>query len=402
MEKFIKQGNGNTYSVVETVKIETDNKYYMCGPMRCSVGVLEEASKPIFSHRTAKFREVYKGIIDKVGQILYTKGRVVPTVLSGTGGNEFMISNLIHPNDRVLCLINGHFSERLYQQAQNYSKHVDVLKVPEGDVVTSKELEEYLKGDGETKLPSSEPLSRLTSYDVVTVVSSETSTGAWTDMKALSELCRKHGIMLLVDHVSGVGNPYCMDEWGIDATTTTTHESFFAPPSFAIVAFSDRAVKKAEKTPKRNLYMNLLHYLKSIDSRGEPPFTVPTTLAVGLNKNLSLILEEGIENYIKRCEQMAITLREGLQKIGIETFTKKHAYNNTITAFKSPFNAVEFVGGLREKFGINVSTGKGLLKGKIFRVSHCGVTQLEDIKTLIETIKLFVEDHRFLFYRSPF
>jgi alanine-glyoxylate transaminase/serine-glyoxylate transaminase/serine-pyruvate transaminase len=336
--------------------------------MRLSEECMEELGKPIFAHRGERFQKQYMELIEKIGEVLFTKGRIVPVVASGSGGIEFMLHNLIHPNDRVLCLVNGHFSERMYEQAQNYSRFVDKLEVPWRFVVPSSAVRTELE-----KIPR---------YDVVTVVSSETSTGAWTDIEAISKVCREYGCMLLVDHVSGVGNPYYMDDWGIDATVTTTHESFACLPSLAVIAFSDRAIKKAFDTPKRSMYFSLPRYLKYQDERKEPPFTVPTTLVVALNKTLDRLLCDGVEGFFKRCSEMASTFRSGVTLIGYELATPEIAYNNTCTAVYSPYDAKKFVVDL-EKVGAVVAPGKGKYEDKVFRVGHSGVMTVEDVEYLI-------------------
>ena len=346
------------------------SKYFMPGPMRCSDEALEELGKPIFSHRTPEAREVYMDVIQKVGQILGTKGRVVPVCASGTAGVEFMVSNLVKPSDHVLCLVNGHFSERMRDTVEIYSDSTETLGAELGDAVTPEEFEEALK-------------ERWAS--VVALVSSETSTGAWTNVKEIAKICQKYGSLLIVDHVSGVGNPYYMDEWKLDATVTTTHESFSAPPGLAVIAFSSNAIEKNRQIPKRNLYFNLPEYLKSQEAR-EPPFTVPTTLLKGLRRNLAKILEEGVENYFLRHERNAVILRQGLEDLGLSIFTKPRAYSNTVTAVQSPVSATQLTTKLREEYGINIATGKDILKEKVVRISHAGVIQAQDIEMLLESL----------------
>jgi len=349
--------------------------YLRPGPMLSSEECLEELGKPVFAHRGPRFRKIYMEIISKVGEVLSTEGRVVPVCASGSGGVEFMLVNLLHPEDRVLCLVNGHFSERLYRQAQVYSRDVEAVTVPWGNAVTPEEVEEILSGKP---------------FDVVGVVSCETSTGAWTDIEGLSRVCRENGCMLLVDDVSGVGNPYYMDRWGVDATVTTTHESFACPPGFAVVAFSERAVEKASKTPRRSMYFDLTRYLRFQDERREPPFTVPSTLAAGLNRTLDRILGEGLENFFKRCGEMAKTLRGGLQKLGLTLFTSPSAYSNTCTAAYAPFNAAAFIEELK-KYGVEVAPGKGRFREEIFRVGHSGVVTMDEIKVFLDAVEKIMD-----------
>lgn len=355
-----------------------ETHYMRSGPMRCSDRALEELSKPIFTHRGETFRKLYMDVIEKVGIVIGCSGRVVPITASGTGGNEFMVSNLIYHNEYVLCLVNGYFSERLFEQVQSYTDNALCAEVSWGDVVRPEQVESFIEETKSKDWPG-----------VMTVVSSETSTGAWTNISKIAELCRKHGTMLLVDHVSGVGNPYDMDALGVDATVMTTHESFACPPGLALVAFSKRAVEKATSIfPPRSHYMSLPHYLKYQDTAREPPFTVPTTLFAALNENLDALFGEGIAQYFERCKLNGHALRTGLSLLGFTVFTKPYAYNNTCSAAYSPYSSTRFVNDLKERFGVEVATGQGDYKEDIFRVAHNGVITIRDITALLDALQV--------------
>jgi aspartate aminotransferase-like enzyme len=339
--------------------------------MRCSESALSELSSQVFSHRSDQFRELYSSVMNKVNQLLGNDGVAVPLCASGTGGNEFMLSNLIDPSDKVLCLINGYFSDRLFDQARIYAHDVDCIRVPWGDTVTPDQVSECLKADFK---------------EIVCVVSSETSTGAWTDIEGISKICKEHGALLVVDHVSGVGNPLYAEKWRVAALSTTTHESFAAPPGVSVVAFSKDAIVKSQSLDKKNLYFNLPHYIKCIYDRGEPPFTLPTTLFAALDRNLTEFLSKGVEGLFRKYEEMAVVLREGLVERGYPIFTNPHALGNTLSAAYSPYDSSTFILMLKDAYGIEFSPGKGEFKDKIMRICHSGVTTMDDINYTLDCL----------------
>lgn len=347
----------------------TKINYLKPGPMRCTRESLAALAEPIFSHRTQRFRDIYMEVIERTARILGTQGRVVPLCASGSGGVEFILSNLITKHDKVLVLVNGHFSYRLAQQIIPYSLMTHFEPITLGSSATAEEVANLLEHDA---------------FSVVAMVSNETSTGAWSDMKGIGKVCQDEGVMLLVDHVSGVGNEFKMDEWGIDAAVATTHESFVAPPGIALVAFSHRAVDKAN-TNHHTTYLHLPRYLKFQDEGHEPPYTMPTTLMNGLLTNLRALERFPNEYYVSECAKKAEFARRELHRVGYPTFTSPTSYSNTVTAFEAD-DALAVVQRLRTK-GIEVATGKDHLKETTFRVSHCGAVQTADLEQLVEALQ---------------
>ena len=69
-------------------------------------------------------------------------------------------------------------------------RDVDRYEVAWGQVHTIPQLDERLA---------------MRKYTAITVVHSETSTGALNDVRAISDCAHRHGVVCLIDSVSGLG-----------------------------------------------------------------------------------------------------------------------------------------------------------------------------------------------------
>jgi aspartate aminotransferase-like enzyme len=159
--------------------------FYLPGPTEVRRPILEAMAKPMIGHRSSVFREMYARIQERLRKVFVTERPVLIVTSSATGLMEAAIRNA--PAGRVLALVNGAFSERFANIATACGRTVDRYEVPWGQVHDPEELPARLRGQ---------------SYSVVTVVHSETSTGALNDVRAISDRAHAAGAMCCIDSVS--------------------------------------------------------------------------------------------------------------------------------------------------------------------------------------------------------
>ena len=88
--------------------------------------------------------------------------------------------------------------------------------------------------------------------------SSETSTGIVHDVQAIAEVVRRHGAMLVVDAVSGLGAAELrQDEWGVDVVVAGSQKALMCPPGLAFASVSERALEYAGRAARRPLLLRL-------------------------------------------------------------------------------------------------------------------------------------------------
>ena len=87
---------------------------------------------------------------------------------------------------------------------------------------------------GGAKVEPAELDRRLAENDGVEVVFttlSETSTGVVNDVRELTEVAHRHGALIAVDAVSGIGAvPLPQDEWGVDVVVSGSQKALMSPP----------------------------------------------------------------------------------------------------------------------------------------------------------------------------
>jgi aspartate aminotransferase-like enzyme len=91
--------------------------------------------------------------------------------------------------------------------------------------------------------------------------------------------------------------------------------------------------------------------------------------------------KEGIEAAWKRHALLGKACREGVKAIGLDVQTQDAERAAVLTAVVAPegMDGGTISAHMREKHGIVLAPGQGKLKGKIFRIGHCGYYAPRDI-----------------------
>src|SRR4029453_5080578 len=111
---------------------------------------------------------------------------------------------------------------------------------------------------------------------------SETSTGIVHDIQAISEVGKRHAVILPVDAVSGVGaTELRQDEWGVDVVVAGSQKALICPPGLAFASVSPRALAYAAERGEGRYYFDWGRTLSS-QRKGASPFTPAVSLFLGL------------------------------------------------------------------------------------------------------------------------
>ena len=335
--------------------------FFLPGPTEVRREVLEAMLRPMIPHRSAEFEELFARVQTGLQQVFKTTRPVIITAASATGMMEAGVRSL--DRGRVLSLVNGAFSERFARIAEQCGHIVDRYEVAWGETHQAPELDKYL-----TKDP----------YRAVTVVHSETSTGALNDIRQISDTAHKHRVRCLVDSVSGLGGAELrMDEGSFDYVLTGSQKCLAVPPGLAFGVASESFVEGAQKASGRGVYFDLVE-LHRFAAEGQVPSTPALSLFYALDKQLEAILDEGIENRWKRHTAMSQAADKWLVEcqsdgIEIENIVEKGMRSPTVSTIRLPAD-VSAEGFLRkvQSRGITVATGYGKLKSSTFRIGHMG------------------------------
>jgi alanine-glyoxylate transaminase/serine-glyoxylate transaminase/serine-pyruvate transaminase len=191
--------------------------------------------------------------------------------------------------------------------------------------------------------------------------------------------------------------PYETDNWGLDLCASATQKCLGALPGLAPVSVSTKAWKLIDRPGEsgHGWYTNLQTWREYATEWGDwhpTPVTMPVNLVNGLLVSLEQLITEGIPSRMARYQFLAMQLRNGLREAGMLPFTNDEDLNPVLTAAYPPedIDSAVIVDYLLEKHHIQISSGLGHLKPKIFRIGHMSpVISDADMSLLINALKSF-------------
>ena len=349
------------------------------GPTVVPSRITRAMSAPIIPHRGKEFSEMFLEQMGRLKGVFRTKNDVFILCGSGTAAMDASISNTTSPGDKVLCLVNGKFSERFVEIANNFKCDVILLEFEWGHPVDADKVAKALSENPDIK--------------VVTMVFNETSTGVRNPVEEIGEVVRKSDSILVVDTISALaGDIFETDLWNVDICVTGSQKCFALPPGLAFISISEKAWKMIDSNDSNAYYLDLKRYRKD---KSHAPYTPPVSLVYGLKESLDIIEEEGLENRWERHKTLADITREGVKELGFELFPVDENYcSNTVTSVRAPdnFDVSSFKKLLSSRYGIEIAGGQADLKGKIFRIGHMGVVTEREVYSTLVCMELVLEE----------
>ena len=344
--------------------------FFLPGPTEVRAEIMAAMIQPMIPHRGQEFENLFECLQQGLRPIFKTERPVYISSSSATGMMEAAIR--CTPPGRILCLVNGAFSERFAHIASSCDRDVDRYDVAWGQIHTIPQLEERLS---------------MRKYVAITVVHSETSTGALNDVRAISDCAHRHRVLCLIDSVSGLGGAELrFDEWGLDYVLTGSQKALALPPGLSFAVASTSFVDQANGTHSRGVYFDLVE-MDAYARRNQTPSTPALTLLYAAEAQTKSIAAEGLEVRWARHRAMALRTQEWIAKISDET--GKMLSNIAPLGYQSPtVSAIRIPADLpAEKFtaavarqGIVVGNGYGKLKSSTFRIGHMGDHTVETIE----------------------
>jgi aspartate aminotransferase-like enzyme len=350
---------------------------FVPGPVDVADEVLQAQAAPMLPHRSKQFEATFRGTAEKAQQLFYTQNRVFQFASSGTGLHEAAIRNLV--SKRVLSVVNGAFSDRWYDVAVLNGKEVEKLSF-EWDTPTSPEQIADTVREG--------------SFEALTVVHNETSTGMQNPIKEIAEAVRavSPDTLILVDAVSSLSGAIIeTDAWGLDMVLTSSQKCLALPPGLALCAVSDRAMKKAESVENRGWYFDLLRMEKH-RLKDSSPATPAMSLIFALDLQLDRILAEGLENRFARHSAMAKRVQDWAEAHNLSMYAPEGYRSQTVTTIKNERSiSVPDLNAFLQEREMRIAGGYGPIKESTFRIAHMGETQMEDIEKLLEAMEEYLK-----------
>ncbi len=335
------------------------------GPTEIHPRVLTTMSQPAIGYLDPVFVEMMEEL-KALLRYVYQTDNPLTFPLSGPGsvGMEYCFVNLVGPGDKVIVCRNGVFGGRMIENVERCGGVAIVVEDEWGKPVDPQKVEDAFKQDRDAK--------------VLAFVHAETSTGAQSDAKTLTQIAHRHHAMVIMDAVTSLGgSPVRVDDWGVDAIYSASQKCLSCTPGLSPVSFSERVVehvkKRKDKIHSWFMDMNLLLGYWGASTRTYH-HTAPTNSLFALHEALLLIKEEGLDGSWARHRRHHTALKAGLEAMGLKFLVEE--------AYQLPqMNAVLCPSGVDEEavrktllneFSLEIGAGLGPLKGKIWRFGLMG------------------------------
>jgi len=348
-------------------------RFFLPGPTEVHPDVLAALTRPMIAHRGRAMTDLLAGIGDRLRGLFRTKSRPIIGTCSATAFMEMAIRSGVR--HRVLSLVSGAFGKRFAAIAQACGRDVVTLEVASGQTIEPDMLRDALT---------------RSEVDAVTLVHSETSTGALAPLEQLAEVVHEYDdVMLLVDAVTSLaGSPVETDEWKLDFVLTGAQKALALPPGLALAVHSERMLERATTLPERGGYLDLVAYADAAENH-QPTNTPAISFLYALDIQLQRIeAEGGVEARWQRHREMLQAMEKWVddrgRALGLSYLPAKGRRSWTVSCIRVPDgkNGREIQHTLSDR-GWMIASGYGEFKKSTIRVGHMGDHTVEELLDLL-------------------
>ncbi len=357
------------------------------GPSNVEPRILQAMMKPLLGH----LDPAYFGCLDEIQRMLrlvFETDNCVTFSISGTGGAgmEACLANLIEDGEDVLVCVNGFFGQRAAELAERWGGKVTRVDAEWGRPLDMQKIREAF---------------HQSSARIVVMIHAETSTGMRQPVEELQSLRDIRDAILVVDTVTSLGaHPVGTDRNGIDASYSCTQKGIGAPPGLSPVTFSERAIEKirSRKQRPKSWYLDVQLIDKYWSSERAYHHTSPALMNYALREALEIILEEGLEKRFERHRRNSAAFVEGIEAMGLEMLPAAEHRLWTLNAVRIPagIEDARVRGRLLNEHNIEIGSGFGALKGKIWRIGLMGSGSTENnVMLLLSALRRILRQEGF-------
>jgi predicted phosphoserine aminotransferase len=353
-------------------------KFFLPGPTEVLPEILAAQNRPMIGHRSSKTEELLAEIAPGLKAVFRTTGPVFIATCSATGLMEAAVRGGVRR--KVLCLVNGAFSQRFADIAAACGREVHAAKIEQGRTFEPDHVRALLKESG---------------ADAVTLVHSESSSGALNPVGEIAAAVREAGdVMVLVDGVTSVGgSPVETDAWGLDFVITGSQKALALPPGLAFGVASERMLQRAKSLPGRGVYLDIVPYDEQI-RKNQTPYTPAVSLFYALHAQLVRIAASGgIEARWARHDAMRQTVERWAAKAGTERGVaflpdagRRSWTVSCLRLGKTQPTGSEITKAMKAK-GFTIASGYKDLKETTIRIGHMGDHTVKEVEAVLAALE---------------
>jgi aspartate aminotransferase-like enzyme len=351
-------------------------RFFLPGPTEVPPDVLAAMRRPMIAHRGAEMVELLGGVEAPLQRMFRTERRVVIGTCSATGFMEMAVRCGVR--HRALALVGGAFGERF--AAIGRASGVDVVRL---DVNPGQTVEPDMLRDALLR----------TEVDAVTLVHSETSTGALAPLAELAPVVREfEDVLLLVDAVTSLaGSPVETDALGLDFVFTGSQKALALPPGLALGVPSERMIERARTLPGRGAYLDVVAYHDAFAER-QPTNTPAVPLLYALAAQCARIEQAGgvtarwgRHDAMRRAVEDWVGGEGGALGFGYLPCAGRRSWTVSCLTVPAGRQGRAIVQRLKGS-GWTIGSGYGPLKDSTIRIGHMGDHTVAEVRELLGRI----------------
>ncbi|KAK4139326.1 pyridoxal phosphate-dependent transferase [Dichotomopilus funicola] len=372
------------------------------GPIEFDDAVLQSMSHFSESHVGPGFVATFGETLTLLRKLFQTTDpSSQPFVISGSGtlGWDLVAANLIEPNEDVLVLGTGYFSDGFADCLRVYGANVTELKATVG---TKPQLPEIEKALSEKK------------YKAITVTHVDTSTGVLSELKNLSALVHKVSpdTLIIVDGVCSVAcEEIDFDGWGLDGVVTASQKAIGCPAGLSISMFSGRALKAVQnrKTPPAAYFASMKNWtpiMQNYEAKKPSYFATPSPQLIhALHTALNQILTKPVSERFAAHKAGSDRIKKAVTDLGLKQVAgnpDEQAHGMTAIYLPDGVKGAELLPILAKKGVVFAGGIHKEIATKYIRFGHMGVSLLDPNRTDVDhALKSLEEGLAECGYRKP-
>ena len=325
---------------------------------------------PSLSHRSKQFESIFKETTDGIRALLNVPyGYQLFFTGSATEIWERIIQNLVEHSS--FHLVNGSFSKRFYEVAQQLNRKPVCLEAEEG------------KGFANVKVPAD--------TELIAVTHNETSTGVSLPLSFINSLRTENpDALIAVDAVSSLPYPD-LDYSQLDCAFFSVQKGFGLPAGLGVWMVNERCFAKAEQMLSKGNSIGSYHNLPTLlqnAKKNQTPET-PNVLSIYLlGKVVNDMLGKGIGKIRKETEYKAAILYQTLDKHKeLGAFVNDNDFKSKTVIVANTGNATERVTAALIAKGMQPGEGYGTHKKTQLRFANFPTHGKEQFEMLCDTLE---------------
>ncbi|MDG6999141.1 MAG: alanine--glyoxylate aminotransferase family protein [Nitrososphaerota archaeon] len=335
------------------------------GPVEVSPRVLSAIAQPAIYHYFDGFVDFFEETTKKVSRVFRSNpGETL--ILQGEGvlGLEAAVACTVNPGEKVLVFENGPFGKWFGEFVKNSGGNPVYFHEEPNKCFDNSAALDFIETNNDAV--------------AVTIVHCETPAGLLNPPKDICKKAKSLGMLTIVDCVASLGGADVRtSEWGIDIAISASQKCLSSTAGLTPMTVSKFGWDKiaSKKTPIRNSYLSLLDWKDTWVASRRFPFTPFTSEVYALSAALDEILEEGLENTLKRHEEISSMVRKRVQEMGLKIWPLEESFcSPTVTAISLPEGLEEarIIQEVSKAYGILIGGGYKELKGRVLRIGHMG------------------------------